>query len=265
MRDAESRDAERLVRLRKLLKQDSNTPIGDVLVIATQISEEFETNQYLLIAEEAMRGIRAVASGAQPADKVFENNPRLPRKLSDMEIFQLYSIERATHELCYCCEMIQSSTEITWGGSTSTRFYLNAFYHYTSSMFLVDTSKPTHKDLPMGGKVIRALHPIGLAHLLTPIKEILDLSFGDISFGQAILNLRHSDLVHGDFSPERIEYLIRQTNMRNANQQQRFAQLIWKLFHRLLILNLNLLSLVGDIDEDMNNVVIRYLQSKTNV
>lgn len=262
MSTPDTRDLDRLEALAQLLQQAAHTPIGDLLASALEILEQIEIPMHQLVAEEAMRRIRSLASRAQPDDRLFENPPQLPRKLSDLEVLQLLSIQGATHELCYCCEMVQTATDLTWGGSTPTRFYLNSIYHYTSSMFLVDTSKPTHKGLPMGGTVVRALHPMGLSHLLQPINEILDERFGDTTFGDTILNLRHSHLVHGDFSPVRIEYLVRETQMRNPMQQERFAQLVWKLFHRLVILNLQLLSLLASTGEDLASVAIRYVQSQ---
>lgn len=107
-----------------------------------------------------------------------------------------------------------------------------------------------------------AMNPLGLSSLVEPIKDVLKEPFGDITFGDAILNLRHSHLVHGDFSPERIEYLVRQTQMRNPMQQERFAQLVWKLFHRLLILNLKILSLMASTGNDIGAVLMRYVESK---
>jgi len=132
-------------------------------------------------------------------------------------------------------------------------------YHYTSSLFLVDTSKKSHKDLPMGGTVIRALSPMGLGALLDPVKVIFERPLGDISLGETILNLRHSDLVHGDFSPERVEYLVRQTQLRDPRQQEELAHLIWLLFHRIIVLNLQILSLIASSGKDLGAITARYV------
>jgi hypothetical protein len=114
----------------------------------------------------------------------------------------------------------------------------------------------------MGGTVIRALFPMGLAEILEPIRDILNQPLGETTFGQTILNLRHSDLVHGDFSPERVEYLIRQTQIRDPKQQEQFAHLIWLLFHRLVILHLKLMALIAASGKDIGAVTIRYLQKE---
>jgi len=252
-------DAARLEQLGTLLEQSRTTPIGDSLAAAIAIFEQIEDPMVRRIAEEAMRGLRAIASRAQPGDLLFHNPPKLARDLTDMEFLQLARIDVSVHELCYCCEMIQTAANVTWEGSSPVRFYLNGLYHYVSSLFLVDTSKPTHKGLPMGGTVIRAVFPMGLADILEPIKTILDEPLGEITFGETILNLRHSDLVHGDFSPERIEYLIKQTQIRDPNQQERFAHLIWLLFHRLVMLHLKLMALIAADGKDIGAVTLRYL------
>lgn len=259
---SERRDSARLEALYNLLKQEGSSPIGDTLIIATRLYEEIEDTIARHVAEEAMRGIRLLVSRTQLDSILFTVPPKLPRELTDIEYLQLLRIDMAVHELCYSCEMVQNSAEVTGGGSASTRFYLNGIYHYTSSMFLVDTSKFTHKDLPMGGTVIRALYPIGLTSILDPLKNILEEPFGEITFGQAILNLRHSDLVHGDFSPERVEHLINQTQMRNPIQQEQFGHLIWRLYHRLIILHLELFSLLNSSGKDAGIVMLRYVRAK---
>ena len=112
----------------------------------------------------------------------------------------------------------------------------------------------------MGGTVVLALHPIGLSNLLEPIDEVLNREFGETTFGEAIVKLRHSFLVHGDFSPTRVEHLVSQTQMRNPMQQQLFAQLAWVLFHRLVIFDLQLLSLIGSISDDFESIILRYMK-----
>lgn len=165
----EARDFARLNALLEILKSLKTRPIGDVLTSAIEVFDGIETPMCRELAEGAMRTIRSIASRAQPTDKVFENPPRAPREFTDKELIQLLLISRAIHELCYCCESIQEVTEITWGGSTPTGFYLDSMYHMVSSLFLIDTSKPTHKNLPMGGTAIRALHPMGMGNMLEPI------------------------------------------------------------------------------------------------
>lgn len=256
------KDSNRMAALLELLEKSSSFPIGDTLNSAIQIFEELEDPVAIHVAEEAMRGLRAIASRAESESKLFSNSPSLPREITDLEFIQLYRVGMSLHELCYCCEMVQDSADKTSGGSTPTRFYLNGIYSYISSLFLIDTSKPSHNGLPMGGKVIRVLYPIGVAEILAPIQKILNEPFGEITFGKAILNNRHSDLVHGDFSPECVEYLIDQTHMRDPNQPELFAQLIWRFFHKLIILYLNVTALLASSRKNADITFLRYLRAK---
>ena len=258
--ETKTRDLYRLTALRRIGEKLSNSPLGDTIIAAVKIFDEIEDPEVIHLAELAMIKLRKLAAKAEPTTTLFVDPPKLNRKLTADEFLQLFRIEMAVHELCYACEMVQHAAEVTWGGSTGTRFYLNSIYYYTSSLFLIDTSKRTHKNLSMGGTVIRALVPMGLGWLLDPIKELLSESFGEINLGQAILNLRHSDLVHGDFSLERVEYLVRQTQMRNPNNMERFAHLIWRLFHRVIILDLRLLSLLASSGMDPGVVMQQYIK-----
>jgi hypothetical protein len=262
MTTPEDRDGARLESLVDLLEKSSSLPIGDAFNAAIQIFEELEDPVAIHFAEEAMRGLRSVASRAPYDSQLFSNPPTLPREITDLEFIQLDRVGMSLHELCYCCEMVQNSSDKTSGGSTPTRFYLNGIYNYTSSLFLIDTSKPSHKGLPMGGKVILVLYPLGLAEILEPIQSILNEPFGEITFGEAILKNRHSDLVHGDFSPKRVEYLIDQTHMRDPKQQELFTQLIWRFFHRLIVLYLKITSLLASSDKEIGVTMLRYLQAK---
>jgi hypothetical protein len=258
----EERDNLRIKYLLELLEKSNSNPIGDTLSLALQIFEELEDPVVIQIAEEAMRSLRAIASKAKSNSRLFFNPPKLSRKISDLEFIQLYRVGMALHELCYCIEMVQYSSEIVSSGSTPTRFYLNGVYNYISSLFLIDTGKPSHKNLPMGGKVIRVLYSLNVAEILDPIQSILNETFGEITFGQAILNYRHSDLVHGDFSPACVEYLIGQTQMRNPNQQELLAQLIWRFFHRAIILYLKVIALLSSSGKDAETTFLRYLREK---
>ena len=257
----EERDGVRLGQFAELLEQLSSSLIGDSLVAALDIYEQIEMPDVRHLAKDGMLTLRAIASGAKSGDLLFSDPPKLARELTDLEFMQLARIDASVVEMCYCCEMIQKAADEGWGGSPRVRFYLNALYHYVSSLFLVDTSKPTHKGLPMGGTVIKALHPIGLANLLDPIKTVLDEPLGDTTFGQTILNLRHSDLVHGDFSPERVEFLVNQSQIRDPKQHERFTHLIWVFFHRLIIFHLKLLTLIASDGKDIATVTLRYLEA----
>ena len=253
------KDTIRLTELEDLLQLIKTTAIGDLLTAAIVIFEDLKDPDAIYVAEEAMHIFRKFINASQPNERLFSKPPFLPRDIADTEFIQLVRVDMAVHELCYCCEMVQASAEETSGGSTPTRFYLNGIYNYISSLFLIDRSKPTHKNLPMGGTVIRALFPLGLDHLLIPIKTILDEPFGEISFGKTILTLRHGDLVHGDFTITRSENLIKQTQFRSPLQQEKFAHLVWRFLHRLFLLHLNLLALISASGKDFGEVASNYL------
>ena len=138
----------------------------------------------------------------------------------------------------------------------------DSIYYYVTSMFLVDKNKPTHKGLPMGGMVVRALHPMGLSILLTPIDGILNRPFGkENTLGDAIRKLRNSQLVHGDFSPGQLESLVADTEMRDPAQQERLAANIWDLFHEILLLDLRITAILTKLNPDIQAIIARYAAS----
>ena len=129
-------------------------------------------------------------------------------------------------------------------------------------MFLIDTSSPKQKGLPVGGTVIKALDPMGLAYLLDPLTVILNQQLtSQITFGDTILRLRHSYLVHGDFSPRRIEYLIAQSQIRRPQQIERFVSLLWDLFYQIIILRLTIVAFFTHEGIHIESAILSYLQS----
>ena len=106
-----------------------------------------------------------------------------------------------------------------------------------------------------------ALHTMGLDSLLKPINIVLDKPLShNRSFGDAILLFRHSHLVHGNFSPENIEYLVQQTEMRNPKQQMRLSELIWELFNQLVLLDLQIMATLTALKVDIEVIVIKYMK-----
>jgi hypothetical protein len=101
---------------------------------------------------------------------------------------------------------------------------------------------------------------MGLSNLLDPLRQVLEKPFGkDATFGDAILRLRHSYLVHGTFSPRNIEYLVAQTQMRDTSQQEHFAFLVWDLFHEVIVLRLKIIALVTESKISVEAAVLHYL------
>jgi|GEM_PF-1034404 hypothetical protein len=251
-----------LERIHALLLSADQDNIGDVLLQVLAVRSRISNPLARMTAEPMLASLRRMAAKADLGWRVFATPPLLPRPLDDVEVLQLVSLEWALHELCYACESVELSAATTWGGSTPTRFYLNSIYHYVSSMFLLDTSSPRQKDLPIGGTAIRALHPMGLAALVDPVARILSQPLTPhITLGDTILRLRHSYLVHGDFSPRRIEYLIAQSEMRDPAQNELFATLIWDLFHELILFRLRIMALMTHEGIRVEPAILRYLAS----
>jgi hypothetical protein len=251
-----------LERIRTLVVSAGPQNVGDSLDEALRARAQLSDPLARMVAETMLAPLRGLAARADVGWRVFSANQQLPRPLDDVELLQLVSLERALHELCYACESVELAAATSWGGSSPTRFYLNSIYHYISSMFLVDTSSPRQKNLPSGGTAIRALHPMGLDSLLDPIAALLSEPLtSQISFGDTILRLRHSYLVHGDFSPRRIEYLIAQSEMRSPEQIERFASLIWDLFYQIILLRLRIIALFTHNALLIEPAMLRYLMS----
>ncbi len=259
---AHESDQALLAQIVRLASSARESDIGDSLVSAVGIAARLTGPAAAEVAEGQLHSLRSLAARAQVGWPLFAK-PMLPsRGLTDIEVLQLFSVERVLHEFCFACETLEETAALTWGGSTPTRFYLNSIYHYASSLFLIDKSKENHRGLPLGGNVILALHPMGLAQLLDPVNAVLSKPFGnDVTLGDAILRLRHSYLVHGELSPANIEYLVGQTSMRDPRQQALFASLVWQLFHQVIILDLRVVAILSHLRIDIDQLLHRYMTS----
>ena len=253
-------DQDKVDKISSLVGTANPDNLGDVFGDAIRIRATITNDFALRFSEIPMKTFRAMASRASFDWPLFAS-PVLPkRQLSDNEILQLIGLEFALHELGYCCERLQEAADITWGGSSPTRFYLNGIYYYVTSLFLVDKTKPSHTGLPMGGTVVMALHPMGLSDFLEPVDKILARQFGkENSLGDAIRKLRNTHLVHGDFSPEQLEKLVADTQMRDPGQQERLAANIWDLFHEVLLLDLRIVAILSKVNADIPAIMGRYV------
>lgn len=253
-------EQDKVDRIGALISTAHPANLGDVFEEAVKIRSTITDDFALRVSELPLGTLRGMAAGAQIGWPLFAK-PRMPSKVpTDNEILQLIGVEFALHELCYCCERLQEVADMTTGASPPTRFYINGVYYYVTSLFLVDETKRSHIDLAMGGTVIVPLHTLGLTDLLAPVNAILDRPFGgQHSFGEAIRKLRNKHLVHGDFSPERFESLVADTNMRDPAQQEHLAVNIWDLFHQLLLLDLKIVAILTALNPNIPAVVTRYV------
>jgi len=255
-------DQDKVDKISSLVISTNPANLGNIFEEAVRVRASIKDQIALQFSEIPLRRLREMASRALIGWPLFAK-PIIPsRTLSDNEILQLIGLEFALHELGYCCDRLQEAADITWGGSTPTRFYLNGIYYYVTSLFLVDKKKPSHKGLPMGGTVVRVLHPMGLSDFLAPADAILGRQFGkENTLGDAIRILRNTHLVHGDFSPEQLESLVADTEMRDSAQQERLAANIWDLFHEVLLLDLRIAAILTRLNPDIPSIIARYAAS----
>jgi len=258
-------DQELIEEIINLLKVTTEDNLGENFQKALNLSSQIASPIFAGLAEEAFKQFRFMCRAAIIGWRLFATPELPPRDLTNVETIQLVAVELALKEFCYGCEMIATAASMTWENSPPTRFYLNSFYHYASSLFLVDQSKESHKGLPMGGTIIMALHPIGLANMLAPIQSVLEEPFGSgITFGETIIKLRHSYLVHGEFSLKNFEYLVTQTQMRSPEQQLVFSHLIWKFFHQSILLDLKITAILTQLNIDFDKSLKEYMLSLGN-
>ncbi len=249
-------------RIQEILAATNHQNIGDNLQEIINIRKKITNPVEKQIIENLLGSIRLVGYTSDFGDRLFSLHQDLPRGLSNIEITQLVLLERALHELCYACEQVNNNSTINGEEAPPTRFYLNSIYPYVASMFLVDQSKLDIKGLQLGGSVTKALHSIELDDFLNPIAEILHRPLTDkITFGDTILKLRHSFLVHGDFSPDRIQFLNRKTEMQNPKIGENFSDFIWDLYYEILLLRLKILALLSHNNIDIEQSMIQYYES----
>lgn len=247
-------------RISTLVRAVTPDNLGDVFMEVIHIRGKIKDEPALHLSEIPLKQLREMASRAPLGWPLFAN-PLMPSKtLNDNEILQLIGLEMSLHELGYCCDKLEWAASITSGFSSPSRFYLNGIYYYVTSLFIVDKHKPNHLGLPMGGAVIRVLHPLGLSSLLTPIDTILTRSFSKgNTLRDIIQKRRNKQLVHGDFSPENLEALVVDTEMRDANQQERLASSIWDLFYEILFLDLRIIAILTRLNPDIPAIIVRYV------
>jgi hypothetical protein len=141
------------------------------------------------------------------------------------------------------CRMFEygfSQTPDTVRDTVGRLYHQFAGLHLISTMFLIDRN-----DRVMGGFCYRALEPIGLAHLLEPIREILGSSVGDTTFGDFIRRSRNKLTVHGDFSLESLPVAEREVPF-DSDARKGFAVLLERLANEIKKLQDELTKLVQE-------------------
>ena len=237
-----------------LVKSATRENVGDVYEEALDVVGSISDPISHHTAEQYVSQIRGLARQADIGWKLFDNATVASRTLANEEIIQIMAIASTLFTFCYGAERLDHASAVTGPDSTPVRFYINSLYHYIAALYLLD--KGTDH---IGGTVYKTLSPLGLSHLLDPIKTVLDQPMNEISFGETIRTIRNDFLVHGKFSPQDIEPVVGQTRLRDMTQVLRLADFIWELFNRSFILRLRLISLLTDLRVDPAQVIAKYL------
>ncbi len=246
-------------RISTLVRSVTPANLGDIFVEVIRIRRDVKDEPAFHLSEIPLKQLREMAAHAPLGWSLFANPIMPTTNLIDNEVLQLIGLEMSLHELGYCFEKLEWAATITSGFSSPTRFYLNSIYYYVTSLFIVDKHKPNHKDLLMGGAIIRVLHPMGLSSLLDPIDTILARHISkENTFRDIVQKRRNWQLVHGDFSPENLEALVIETQMRDPVQQERLAANIWDLFYEILLLDIRITAILTKLNPDIQAIIARY-------
>ncbi len=255
-----TKDFEVLQNIETMQSLITNDNLGDLLSQCINERHKITNPINLLIADTNLSVIRGFAARADSGNRYFRNIQNPSHQLTDDEVIQLISLERSLHEICFGFERLEEISHSSHGNSTPIRFFINSIYNYLSSMFLIDKDKPSHKGLEAGGSIILVLHPLGLQNLLIPIYSIFNKELvKGFSLGDLVLKIRHSFIVHGKFSPNSIEYVVQQTNLRNPKQQILTTTLLWDVFYQLLLLRLQILSIFFNLEINFDQLMSNYL------
>lgn len=224
----------------------SHDNIGDAMVHAIILKAAMLAPMNQMRADETMEKIRAYARSADIGWQIFEQPIELPKKLIEVNIWQLIGVVSTLFDLNYCFERIEEAAIWTFENSAPVRFYLNGIFHYVTALFLLDKRDNLRNGFLRGGTIIKVLHPIGLGNLLDPIYQVFDRPMGEsTTYGDTILRNRNKQFVHGSFSPENIRGLVKDTNIFDERQKIRFVQYHRDLNDRLIVLRLQLLSVLS--------------------
>ncbi len=243
------------IHLRELLLVSNNLTqnnIGDSMMRAIVLKAVMADPVDKARADQIVERIRAYARSADIGWMIFQQPIELRQTLTDLNIWQLIGVVGTLFDLNYCFERIEEASVLTFENSAPVRFYLNGIFHYATALFLLDAKKNFEKGLPRPGTIIKVLHPIGLSELLDPIYQVFDRPLGETnSYGDTILRNRNRQFVHGSFSPENIQGLVKDTNIFDKSQQLRFVEYHRDLNDRVIMLRLQLTSILSRQEIDL--------------
>src|SRR3990172_1939340 len=246
----------RKVELIKQISERTNTTnVGECYEKAHRIFIQLDGEGIKQVAEYFLIKIRDVARRADVGWIVF-GKPIFPaRQWTDKEIIQIVTLVGSLHELTYCFERLDYVTFfIGQEPVTTIRFYINSAYHYLAAFFLLDRGT----DL-MGGTVYKTLLPMKLAFYVNPIRVVLKKKIAKgVTLGGAIKNIRNDFLVHGDFSPEGTDEMVKRAGLWNPHQMRIVSSLMWEAFNDAFILKLRLISLLTRFEPQLKKATSNY-------
>lgn len=232
-----------LMEISRTLKRDN---IGDALVRAVMINSIILDPKAKVNANSIMDRIRSFARGADIGWKVFQEPIKPDISLTELQTLQIMAIIGTLLELNYSFERIEEASLFTFENSAPVRFYINSIFHYITALFLLDKQENTKQGFAYPGTIIKVLQPIGLVDLLHPVYKILNRPFGkEKNYGDTILAVRNKSFVHGNFSPENIRRVAKDSNIFSEEQKFRFINNHWDIFDRLIVLRLQLISILS--------------------
>jgi hypothetical protein len=239
-------DASHLTDLTKIISSLSKDNVGDAMIRASAIRGIIVDPTIKVKADQVLDTIRNFARQANIDWKVFET-PIIPELvLKETQVWQVIAVIGTLVELNYCFERVEEASIFTFENSAPVRFYVNGIFHYLASLFLLDGKDNKKKGFIYPGALIKALQPMGLEGFLEPVYKIFDRQFGEEkTYGETILAVRNKQFVHGSFSPENVQRVVKDSHIFDELQRARFVQNHWDLFDQLVILRLKLISTVA--------------------
>lgn len=232
-----------LAEISRTLNKDN---IGDSLDRAIAINSIIINPEAKMEANIILDRIRSFARGADMGWKVFQEPVKPDIKLTELQTLQIMAIAGTLLELNYSFERIEEASLFTFENSAPVRFYIYSVFQYITALFLLDKQGNTKQGFAYPGTVIKVLQPIELADLLHPVYKIFNRPFGkEKTYGETILAVRNKSFVHGNFSPENIKRVVKDSNIFNEEQKFRLINNHWDIFDRLIVLRLQLISILS--------------------
>ncbi len=238
-------DTSHLADLTQILRTLNKDNVGEAMIRASAFRSIIVDPVAIEKAEQILNAIRSFARKADMGWKVFEA-PIIPEyTLKETQAWQAIAIVGTLVELNYCFERVEEASFFTFENSAPVRFYVNGIFHYLATLFLLDAKDNNKKGYKYPGTLVKALQPMQLEGFLEPIYKIFDRAFGEnLTYGETILAVRNKQFVHGSFSPENVQRIVKDSHIFDAIQRARFIQNHWDLFDQLIVLRLKLVSII---------------------